>query len=198
MALINCPECGTEISDKATTCIKCGYPIGNKTNLEPPKESTKCPECGKEISDQAAECGNCGYPISEQAAHKTTENITPDEKKYFDEVASDAAYGIRKKSTIKKLMKQGISEEKIVDLLIKVKESPEGRKILVRKHRNQTIIGVIMIIFSFMIISAATAEGGDPPGLLALLVLFGFLFAIRGLFGWIKYKRPQHQNKMFV
>lgn len=29
MALIKCPECGKEISDKAQLCINCGYPIGN-------------------------------------------------------------------------------------------------------------------------------------------------------------------------
>ena len=27
MALINCPECGKEISDKAPVCIHCGYPL---------------------------------------------------------------------------------------------------------------------------------------------------------------------------
>lgn len=27
MALINCPECGKEISDKSKNCIYCGYPI---------------------------------------------------------------------------------------------------------------------------------------------------------------------------
>ena len=27
MALIKCPECGKEISDKAKICIGCGYPI---------------------------------------------------------------------------------------------------------------------------------------------------------------------------
>lgn len=27
MALIKCPECGREVSDKAQTCIHCGYPI---------------------------------------------------------------------------------------------------------------------------------------------------------------------------
>ena len=27
MAIINCPECGKEISDKAETCIYCGYPL---------------------------------------------------------------------------------------------------------------------------------------------------------------------------
>lgn len=32
MALINCPECNKEISDKAEICIHCGYPI--KSNKE--------------------------------------------------------------------------------------------------------------------------------------------------------------------
>lgn len=27
MALINCPECGKEISDKARWCVHCGYPM---------------------------------------------------------------------------------------------------------------------------------------------------------------------------
>ena len=27
MALINCPECGKEVSDKATNCPNCGYPL---------------------------------------------------------------------------------------------------------------------------------------------------------------------------
>ncbi len=29
MALINCPECGKEVSDKATTCPNCGCPINS-------------------------------------------------------------------------------------------------------------------------------------------------------------------------
>lgn len=31
MAMINCPECGKEISDKAKTCIHCGCPIGEES-----------------------------------------------------------------------------------------------------------------------------------------------------------------------
>ncbi|SFG57632.1 zinc ribbon domain-containing protein [Oribacterium sp. WCC10] len=27
MALVTCPECGNKVSDKATVCLKCGYPI---------------------------------------------------------------------------------------------------------------------------------------------------------------------------
>ena len=30
MALINCPECGAQVSDRANECNKCAYPI-NKT-----------------------------------------------------------------------------------------------------------------------------------------------------------------------
>lgn len=29
MALINCPECGKEVSDQAKTCAHCGYPISS-------------------------------------------------------------------------------------------------------------------------------------------------------------------------
>ena len=30
MALIKCPECGKEISDKASVCPNCGTPIADK------------------------------------------------------------------------------------------------------------------------------------------------------------------------
>lgn len=37
MALIKCPECGKEVSDKAKACPNCGFPI-NDTKVEEPKE----------------------------------------------------------------------------------------------------------------------------------------------------------------
>lgn len=30
MSLINCPECGREVSDEASCCISCGFPLDNK------------------------------------------------------------------------------------------------------------------------------------------------------------------------
>lgn len=40
MALIKCPECGKEVSDKAVNCINCGYPISeNIEKVEIEKES---------------------------------------------------------------------------------------------------------------------------------------------------------------
>lgn len=33
MALIKCPECGEEISDKCKICVHCGYPIANTNKI---------------------------------------------------------------------------------------------------------------------------------------------------------------------
>ncbi|MBQ8283636.1 MAG: zinc ribbon domain-containing protein [Clostridia bacterium] len=34
MAIINCPECGKEISDKCKICVHCGYPFEENENSE--------------------------------------------------------------------------------------------------------------------------------------------------------------------
>lgn len=34
MALIDCPECEKKISDKATSCPNCGYPLGRERRRE--------------------------------------------------------------------------------------------------------------------------------------------------------------------
>lgn len=70
MALINCSECGKEISDKATHCVYCGCPVENiesTTTSNIIKENNvsviKCIECGEEVSDTENICIHCGYPI---------------------------------------------------------------------------------------------------------------------------------------
>ena len=55
MAIIKCSECGQYISDKATTCPKCGCPIE--------KESSCC-ECGSKLNPNDRICPNCGCPVS--------------------------------------------------------------------------------------------------------------------------------------
>ena len=49
MALIKCPECGKEISDKAKTCPNCGYPIKKITGTE--NEILEQTEVGKQQYD---------------------------------------------------------------------------------------------------------------------------------------------------
>ncbi|MCI9629404.1 MAG: zinc-ribbon domain-containing protein [[Clostridium] cocleatum] len=42
MAMIKCPKCGEDISDKSTTCIHCGHVLIEESKVF-------CEECGAEI-----------------------------------------------------------------------------------------------------------------------------------------------------
>ncbi len=57
MAMINCPECGHDISDKAAACPKCACPISQG----PPADTTRkpCPFCGEQIKAVAMKCPSC-------------------------------------------------------------------------------------------------------------------------------------------
>lgn len=50
MALINCQECGKEISDKATSCPNCGCPVLKNNN---------CILCGSLTSNEDNVCDKC-------------------------------------------------------------------------------------------------------------------------------------------
>lgn len=85
MTLIKCEECGNLISNKATSCPKCGTPVTNKIECSeckslipatsiicpecgaPLEHSTLCPECNTYISDSAKVCSHCGHQISDKA-----------------------------------------------------------------------------------------------------------------------------------
>lgn len=53
MAMVDCSECGKEISDKAAACPHCGAPQAAK------KPPTQCPNCGKEVAPGASICKSC-------------------------------------------------------------------------------------------------------------------------------------------
>ena len=53
MAMIKCPECGREISDRAPSCPSCGVKIEN--------EVIKCPVCGDVYFKEQAECPHCHH-----------------------------------------------------------------------------------------------------------------------------------------
>lgn len=60
MALIKCPECQSEVSDKANTCPKCGYPVKEIAQCEPSSTGMNiCPKCGKIIAGKE-KCPDCG------------------------------------------------------------------------------------------------------------------------------------------
>lgn len=58
MALIQCPECGRQVSDKAIECPQC------KTKLKESEPVKKiCLECGEELRDDEQICSKCGCPV---------------------------------------------------------------------------------------------------------------------------------------
>lgn len=64
MALIKCPKCEQEISEKASVCPKCGVTLksSNKAKI--------CAECGKSILANVQICPNCGCPVKSSKSKK--------------------------------------------------------------------------------------------------------------------------------
>ncbi len=73
MALISCPQCGTQVSDKAEKCIHCGWVIKEK-----PKKL--CEDCGNEIPEGETMCPVCGCPAPMEPESETDVNpiVPPD------------------------------------------------------------------------------------------------------------------------
>lgn len=63
MALIKCPECGKEVSDRALSCPSCGFPLIKNDKI--------CPECNTMVPTDADTCPTCGYPFSNSSFNHT-------------------------------------------------------------------------------------------------------------------------------
>jgi len=48
MSLIKCPDCGHEVSDQATACVYCGFPIARLRSaaIRSDPNHPVCPKCG--------------------------------------------------------------------------------------------------------------------------------------------------------
>ena len=57
MALITCPECGQQVSDRAKACPHCGFDM----------TAPKCPDCGEYLAEGADACPKCGYQVEAAA-----------------------------------------------------------------------------------------------------------------------------------
>ncbi|MCI8595123.1 MAG: zinc ribbon domain-containing protein [Oscillospiraceae bacterium] len=77
MALIQCKNCGKEISDKALTCPHCGVQLGEKIQEE--AQPLICKECRAEIPLGAEACPNCGHPVLQEEPPQKVEvvSVTP-------------------------------------------------------------------------------------------------------------------------
>jgi len=62
MALINCPECAREVSDKAVSCPQCGFPIAGQSTetLVVLPETVQCLDCKYPVPFMDEVCPQCG------------------------------------------------------------------------------------------------------------------------------------------
>lgn len=72
MALINCPECGKQVSDTAPKCPNCGFPIKSALNKVVP---SMCPECGMKVDSMLSTCPNCGCLMKKNSAKERFKQI---------------------------------------------------------------------------------------------------------------------------
>lgn len=66
MAMIVCPHCGEQVSEKAKKCVHCNV-------ILIPEEKKHCTECGAELEEGMTECPNCGCPIDDILCQKEDE-----------------------------------------------------------------------------------------------------------------------------
>ncbi len=69
MAIIKCPECGHQVSDKAPVCPNCGVEIADKV--------TKCPDCGEVYFSADAMCPHCYRPTTKKTESAPVVEQTP-------------------------------------------------------------------------------------------------------------------------
>lgn len=65
--MINCPECGKEISDKANKCVYCGKVLSEEENIQ---QGIRCSECGEILSNNDKICPKCGCPVDEETSER--------------------------------------------------------------------------------------------------------------------------------
>lgn len=72
MAIIKCPECGRQISDKAPTCPHCGVQIAGKV--------INCAQCGEVYFGYLPECPNCQHATPANSITDASINNNADQK----------------------------------------------------------------------------------------------------------------------
>lgn len=99
MALVYCPECKHEISSKASSCTKCGFPIAKflkDNNLDDFEHLKICPKCGCFNSSNIAEYVpvrlKCKYCNTMVVQTDLTEEDYENMKKEYDDEKERIAY----------------------------------------------------------------------------------------------------------
>ena len=59
MALVKCPEYGTQVFDQANACSSCGHPVTSEAPVD--ADVRTCPRCAETVKAAAKVCLHCGH-----------------------------------------------------------------------------------------------------------------------------------------
>lgn len=145
MALIKCPNCDKEVSDKAKVCPTCGTHLIENLSQEE-KSINVCEECGSEIPVNADSCLNCGCPV--------TANQTEEPSPQKVEIAAVNLQSV-KKSTKKRIIFAVISVVMIAIIAIIVSVFNKQNK---QKQYQETLQSAT---YSMLLGSVEAEEAGN-------------------------------------
>ena len=142
MALINCPECGKEISDKAKNCIHCGYPLDSIDSEKEPDVT----ENAAENPDKTIHINTCTENISQTT---TTENQGSNPKDFFTKYKAPIiaclvgviAIVLLIVFLIKPQPSQPSFEENLVGIWTSSKDSSSGKASITFSYENDVLSG---------------------------------------------------------
>lgn len=90
MALIKCPECGKEVSNKAESCINCGYPIRgieDEIKSEAEVEKTELKDSEQEQVEEQKQVEEQNIPEKEQKKEEEKQDFLKEEQVVFSNQA---------------------------------------------------------------------------------------------------------------
>lgn len=145
MAMIECPQCSSQISDKATKCPQCGVEL---TPVVPQEHDEKltCQECGEELPADVDACPKCGCPVEVPAPEAA-------QKVDVSNVSIQVSQGARKKVGI---IIAAIVIALIAGIVAKVAMDSAAEQ--QAKQAAQTYSATLSSAASTMLTGAASAE----------------------------------------
>ena len=131
MALINCPECGKEISDQAISCPNCGTPI-KKGELK------FCQHCGEKIDKECVVCPKCGKQVSDFPTGQGSSPIVINNSNSASSAASSSV------SVSQTIIRSGRQVKKVVYCVLALLLGGIG---IHKFYAGKTLAGIVYILF---------------------------------------------------
>lgn len=153
MAMIRCPECGTQISSKAQKCVHCGLPMSS---------IAICEECGTVSFADRGVCPKCGCPFSRATQNGYGEAMAYNREQY--NAGGMQAAAISREDVILDIFSRVISQMNPEDNFDHYFISGGGNPIPARDERNARDVFRIPDTLHVYFVTSANMFGGITPG----------------------------------